>query len=63
VKGQDEVTRPVFSQEEALSNVILQEQIGEDDQAENILVLVTSMSSLEEKMQELQRKLAEKEAE
>ena len=63
LKGQEEVTRPAFSQEEASSNVILQEQISEDDQAENMPVLVTSTPSLEEQMQELQRKLAEREAE
>ena len=34
-----------------------------DDQVEKMQVLVTSTPSLEEKMQELQRKLAEKDAE
>jgi len=53
LKGQHEVTRPAFSQEEASSYVILHEQISEDDQAENMLVLVTSTPSLEEQMQEL----------
>ena len=63
LKRQDEVTRPAFSQEEAASTVILQEQISEDDQAENMPDLATSTSSLEEQIQELQRKHAEKEAE
>jgi len=45
------------------STVILQQHIIEDDQAENMSVLVTSILSLEEQMQELQKKLAKKEAE
>ena len=35
----------------------------EDDQVANMPVMVTTTPSLEEQMQELQRKLAEKEAE
>jgi len=49
--------------EEELSAFIPRGQISQDDQADNMLVLVTSTPSLEAQMQELQRKLAEKEAE
>jgi len=68
LEEQDEVTSPIFYdlrtlfQEEESLVVVSQSQMIEDDQAANIPVLVTSTPSLKEQMQELQRKLAEKEA-
>jgi len=68
LEEQDEVTSPIFYdlrtlfQEEESSGVLSESQMIEDDQA-NMPVLVTSTPSLEEQMQELQRKLAKKEAE
>jgi len=69
LKEQEEVTSPVFYdlgtlfQEEESSVAVSQSQMIEDDQAANMPVLVTSTPSLEEQMQELQKKLAEKDAE
>jgi len=66
---QDEVTSPAFYdvrtlfQVEESPAVIPQVQVASDDQADNMLVLVTSTPSLKEQMQELQRSLVEKEAE
>jgi len=66
LEAQDEITSPVFYdlrtlfQEEESSVAISQSQMIEDDQAINMPVLVTNTPSLEEQMQELQRKLAKK---
>jgi len=69
LEEQDKVTstafydlRTLFQKEES-STVIPQQQIIEDDKDENMPVLITRIPSLEEQMQELQRKLPEKEVE
>jgi len=56
------MTSELFQEEES-SVVVSQNQMIEDDQVANMPVMVTTTPSLEEQMQELQRKLAEKEAE
>ena len=68
-KEQDEVTSPAFYDigtlfhKDKLLAFIPQGQSSQDDQASDMLVLVTNSASLKEQMQELQMRLAEKEAE
>ena len=69
LKEQDEVTslafydlRTLFEEEESLA-VIPQVQVTSDDLADNMSISVTNTPSLDEQMQEPQRRLAEKEAE
>ena len=66
---QQEVASPAFYDlgtvfyELELSAFIPQGQISQEHQVDNMSALVTSTPSLEEQMQELQRRLAENEAE
>ena len=66
---QQEVASPAFYDLETvfyeleLSAFILQGQISQEHQIDNMSALVTSTPSLEEQMQEPQRRLAENEAE
>ena len=68
LEEQDKVTSPTFYHlrtlfhEEELFAFIPRGRITQDDQADNMLVLVTNTQSLEEQIQELKKGLAEKEA-